>query len=177
MIDVMLDLETLSTRHNAMIIQIGACYFDRNTGQVGETFKATINATLMSGYSFDVEYKTVKWWMEQSPEARSSVMRGDMFLPEALLSLRDFLEKDGEVFLWSHATFDMPILMHAFETYGIKCPVPYKNTRDLRTLMDLAGPFTQTPREGIHHDALDDAIYQAQYAAAAFNRIHGTRSV
>jgi len=38
--DVMLDVETLGTKSTAAIIQIGACYFDRETGEIGDKFKS-----------------------------------------------------------------------------------------------------------------------------------------
>ncbi len=41
--DVMLDLETLGTRHDAMIISIGAVYFERETGLIGPGFSMNVN--------------------------------------------------------------------------------------------------------------------------------------
>ncbi len=37
--DCMIDFETLGTGPDAAIIQVGACYFDRVTGEIGATFK------------------------------------------------------------------------------------------------------------------------------------------
>lgn len=170
--DVMLDLETLGTSHDALIVQIGACVFDRMTGEIGETFKKTMSAPLASKEKFSVDYDTVKWWMNQSDAARASVMNGDTYLPEALIELKSFLWGD-DTLVWSHATFDMPILQHAFGVFGIK-ELPYRNMRDLRTLVDLAKYTTRLERGGVHHDALDDAKFQAAYAADAFRKLYGT---
>lgn len=168
--DVMLDLETFGTRHDAMIVQIGACYFDRDTGEIGDRFSANIIYG-QDGDRFTVDQGTLMWWIDQSPEARAS-LNGDAHpLPVVLRDLHDFLDRDG-IHLWSHATFDMPILANAFETIGLKLPVPYRRMRDLRTLMDISMHFSETERIGVHHNALADAVYQATYAAEAFRKLH-----
>ena len=171
--DIMLDLETLGTRHNAVIISIGACYFNRDTGEIGGRFSVNVNPDRF-GDKFTMDYETVKWWFAQSQAARDSAMSDPIGLDEALRRLNSFVTYKDDVVLWSHATFDVPILMNAFDTLGIKFAVPYRNTRDLRTLMDLADHRSETPREGTHHNALDDATFQATYAAEAFRKLkHG----
>lgn len=174
--DVMLDLETLGTRHDAMIIAIGAVYFDRETGEVGRGFSAIINPGIL-GDKFTVDYDTIKWWFEQSDRARDLVMGRSLTplnLHEALNALNLFLRNECE-YLWSHATFDMPILMNSYDVVGKDFPVPFRNIRDLRTLMDLYGKKVEIEREGTHHHALDDAKYQARYASIALQKFsHGT---
>lgn len=168
--DIMIDLETLGTRHDAMVISIGACYFDRRTGEIGRAFSANINPK-ENGDRFTMDYDTVKWWTEQSESARKLVFETPTYLEIALFELMKFIGDGNEVTLWSHATFDMPILSHAFEVANLKNPVPYRNMRDLRTLMDLADHHSKTAREGTHHHALDDAKFQAKYAAEAFRKM------
>lgn len=170
--DVMLDLETLGTRHDALIIQIGACYFDRKTGEIGLGFSANVDAGAMTD-EFTIDLSTIKWWFEQSDRARKLVTEAPMPLIDALIGLSQFLHTP-DITLWSHATFDMPILINAFETAGIVFPVPFRNMRDLRTLMDISQYRSETPREGVHHHALDDAKYQATYAAEAFRKLDGS---
>lgn len=154
-----------------MIVQIGACYFDRMTGEIGDTFSVNVIYGAR-GDAFSIDYHTVKWWLEQSQEARESILKDPVPIEVALRDLKDFLDRD-DTLLWSHATFDMPILQNAFEQTGWKNPVPFRNMRDLRTLMDLAD-LSKMKRErfGIHHNALDDAKFQASYAADAFVAIH-----
>lgn len=169
--DVMLDLETLGTRHDAAIISIGAVYFDRMTGQTGEEF--SINVKYENGDDrFTTDYDTIKWWFEQSPEARRRVMEDGVPLDEALIQLNSFLWR-SDIRLWSHATFDMPILMNAFDVVDRKFSVPYRNTRDLRTLMDISEYQHPAERMGTHHCAIDDATFQAAYASGAFRKLNG----
>lgn len=168
--DVMIDLETLGTRYNAMVVQIGACYFDWETGEVDRGFSATIDPGSY-GDKFTVDYGTIKWWMEQSDRARALLFESPMSLVEAMFGLTAFLGENKDVLLWSHATFDMPILQNAYETVGMKNPVSFRNMRDLRTLVDLADYTDELERDGTHHHALDDAKFQARYALEALKKL------
>jgi hypothetical protein len=168
--DVMLDLETLGTRHDALIIQIGACYFDRNTGEIGLGFSANTDAGEMTD-EFTIDLSTIKWWFGQSDTARKLVTEAPIPMVDALIGLSQFLHKP-DITIWSHATFDIPILVNAFETAGIKFPVPFRNMRDIRTLMDLSQHRSETPRDGMHHNALDDAKYQAMYCSEAMKKLN-----
>ena len=48
-------------------------------------------------------------------------------------------------------------------------PWKFWNVRDVRTVVDLAKPFRNLKkdykRKGTHHNALDDAIFQASYVS------------
>lgn len=166
----MIDLETLGTSSNAPIISIGACYFDRHTGDIGTGFSVNVDVAEL-GDEFTFDYDTVKWWTEQSDSARKLVFENPTRLHTALVELMKFIGDGNDIKLWSHATFDMPILANAFKVIGLKHPVPYRNMRDLRTLMDLANHHSTLKREGTHHHALDDAKFQAKYAAEAFRKM------
>jgi len=166
--DVMLDIETLGTRCSSAIIQIGACYFDRTTGEVGECFKMNIHSEYDDRFTYD--WRTVSRWLLQSQEARESVATAGTKLDASLERLTRFL-KDAEC-IWSHATFDMPILTHAYEVCGMEFPIPYRGMRDIRTLTDIADHRGTKEREGVHHDALDDCIFQVGYCVEALNKIN-----
>lgn len=165
--DVMIDIETLGTRHNAMIIQIGAVYFDRYTGEIGRGFSVNVDP---GPERFSMDYATIKWWFEQSDKARNMVMENPVTLEVALDGLSQFLWA-SDLTVWSHATFDMPILNNAFETLGKKNPIAFRNMRDIRTLMDLADHKSTVEREGTHHNALDDAKFQSKYVAEAMYKL------
>lgn len=161
---VMIDLETLSSNSHAAIIQIGACVFDLK--EIHQGFRAAIKPDDAMRFG-EVSGATLKWWMEQEDAARKSVMSGTDALETALRSLNTFVESCGGkgACFWAHATFDFPILMNAYEKVGIKPSLSYKRMRDLRTLEDFFGRFiTWDERTGTHHDALDDARYQAHHA-------------
>lgn len=167
----MIDLETLGTRHGALILQIGACYFNRETGEIGVGFSANVDAGLMVD-EFTVDMSTIKWWFEQSDKARQLVTENPQPLVDVLISLSQFLHKP-DIMVWSHATFDIPILVNAFEKARITFPVPFRNMRDIRTLMDLSKHRSTIERSGVHHHALDDAKFQAQYCSEAMRKLNG----
>lgn len=167
--DVMIDLETLGVSTNAPIIQIGACYFDRFTGEIGKIFKVNVNlkSAVKSGAVIDPD--TVCWWLQQSDEARKSILAApnvDIF--NAIEQLNTFLS--GCKNIWSHATFDFVIIQETYRRLGIKPSFQYKAARDIRTLNDLSKGLTQKEdhvRDGVHHDALEDAKFQVKYCVAA----------
>lgn len=168
--DVMIDLETLGTRHDAMIISIGAVYFDRYTGEIGSGFSINVDAREHRN-KFTNDYETIRWWTEQSDKARKLVFENPIPLEAALTAFEKFIGDGNNVLIWSHATFDIPIIQHAFDALDRKFPVPFRNTRDIRTLMDLADHRSKIEREGVHHHALDDAKYQAKYVSEAMYKL------
>lgn len=177
MFDVMLDLETLGNGKNKCIIQIGACYFNRETGEIGETFKVNVDARSHVAKGAELDADTVYWWLSQSKEAIDSVIaEPKLDVVEAFNQLNLFLEKAKAV--WSHATFDFVTIQETFKQLGIKPLFHYRVARDLRTIVD-AGKISiaKQVREGTHHDALDDCKFQVKYCVAALNKIHARGSL
>ncbi len=162
---VMVDLETFGSNNDACIVQIGACEFTVDS-EIGPRLRIAVDAadSVKNGAIMDAE--TIYWWLGQSEDARKSVRSGSPRLSEetALHQLNGFLRDADEV--WSHATFDFVIIMGALRRHGIKPLFSHRAARDIRTLNALAtvvpGGYKEL-RQGVHHDALDDAIYQAQY--------------
>ncbi len=162
-INITFDLETLGNTSNAPIAQIGAVKFS-DDGEIIDKFKRNIKLSSLERYGFHVDYETIQWWLEQDDKAIKSVFVNDDAI-DLRLALRDFIEwigKPGEYVYWSHATFDPPILNNNMIKVGIKNPIPFRAHRDIRTLTHFVGLST-TDRQGIHHDALDDCLYQAEY--------------
>jgi hypothetical protein len=158
----MIDFETLGNGKNACIAQVGACFFA--DGEILGQMKINFDAENCMKYGAELDASTVYWWLDQSDEARKSILDQPRVQEyEALISLNEFLREAHEV--WSHATFDFVILMEALKRRNIKPSFSYRVARDIRTLNALCPTFDKSlvKREGTHHDALDDAIYQAKY--------------
>lgn len=173
--DLMLDLETLSTSPNAAVTQIGACFFDRKTGDIGDTFSVKC---IPNFRHYDVDFSTVKWWTQQSEEARQSVFSDDAIdINAAVLKFAMFLDKQdlGKDFrVWAMpSTFDVVIMEHAFKTEGLNVRWRYNAARDVRTVLEIAG-FGKEDRvlPEVAHDALSDAVAQAKTVAKAFEKIN-----
>lgn len=175
--NISFDLETLSTKPNAAIVQIGAVRFD-DTGKETDVFLRNVNLkTIPTG--FDTDPDTVYWWMQQPVEAQASVFGEQLYrvsLGDALQQFMCWLIPFKEDEYWAHAGFDPAILQHAFDHFDIENPIPYYKIRDLRTIKYLAEKQTGTKmdirRQGNHHNALDDAKHQARQVQLAFSIIN-----
>lgn len=169
--EVMIDLETLGNGENKCVIQIGACYFDRETGEIGKTFECNIDAKSATDAGFQLDASTVYWWLGQSDAARQSIL-ADPKLPikEAFDQLNTFLA-DAKC-IWSHATFDFVTIMETYRKLDIKPLFSYRAGMDIRTLINITGvTFDKTLREGVHHNGLADAIHQVKYCMIAFDKL------
>lgn len=173
--DVMIDLETLGKGENALIIQIGAVYFDPSTGERGTSFFMNIDPVSAAQHGGQMDPDTVRWWLTQSKEAQNTLLTKPQEFLFAMAELKTFLS--GAERVWSHATFDFVIIQKALENAGLT-RLPYKSGLDIRTLVYLAKVSTSDfPRDGVHHNGLDDALYQVKYTSAAFQKLRGDKTL
>lgn len=175
---VMLDIETLGNKTNSVILSIGACYFEPKTGEIGDTLSVHIDASSCIDRGLDMDSSTVMWWLEQGKDAQSKITEGQKDsedLISALKILTEFISKDAQV--WGNgATFDNAIVKNAYEKCLMSAPWKFWNDRDVRTIVELGyqvgfNPKKDMPFTGIRHDALDDAIHQAKYTSAIWQKL------
>ncbi|RYG07088.1 MAG: hypothetical protein EON92_18990, partial [Burkholderiales bacterium] len=97
-------------------------------------------------------------------------------LREALTSLADWLET-GDNEMWSMgADFDLPMLAHAYTKCQMEVPWHFWNSNCARTYKKLPGAKVLAPiRTGVHHNALADSVYQAQYMQAIYKSLFMSR--
>ncbi|WED23489.1 3'-5' exoribonuclease [Vibrio sp. JC009] len=175
-IHVMLDLETMGNGSNAAIVSIGAVVFNPFTGELGADFEEVVNLNSSAYYS-DIDASTVTWWLTQSEEARAIFQRDTKksSLKDALLELNQWfadLGESKEIQVWGNGSgFDNVILNNAFKAVRIRPHISHWNDRDVRTIVEMGrsiltiDPKTTLTREGTHHSALDDAMFQAKYVS------------
>ena len=181
-INIMMDIETTGIRPGCRILSIGLAVFYVVNGEctIGNT--TTIYPDLTEQVGID-DPSTLQWWSTQSPEARNVFADNHIngvsigkafelfkeFIQNAVdwhKSLNDGAEKVN-VCIWGNgATFDNSIVQHMFEAKGY--PVPWNTFGDrcYRTAFNMLGRPSFT-RDGTHHNALDDAIYQARCLTSA----------
>lgn len=168
---VMVDIETLSTRHDAMIISIGLAAFDVEQG-VYATHGICINHKEWFGH---MDPSTVKWWMEQESTTREYSFEGKTSQMVAAAEFKNFVEDADEI--WANSpSFDLVILKNWWNGlyantvpswHPGKFPVIYRTERDCRTI------FNEARRLGIDidhawkmgssaHNPVDDAANQAR---------------
>lgn len=182
-----IDLETLGTRCTAPILSIGVQQFDIDTGKLGATFytEVDIDSAIRNGR---VQADTLSWWVTQNNNAQRVFLPNadKRHLATALAGLGDWMRGKSMVpVVWGNgATFDISILEYAYDhgAVGLREPWHFMNVRDLRTLVDaaekIAGFDKRTiERVGTHHNALDDALYQAKVASAAWAALHMPKPV
>ncbi|MCZ9596767.1 3'-5' exoribonuclease [Klebsiella quasipneumoniae] len=182
-VHVMVDLETMGKKNNAPIVAIGAVVFDPATGSIGESFYKVVCLESSVNWGAVIDPSTVIWWLKQSSEARSAIVNDDAIpLQDALLQFREFVSdnvaggsKMAQV--WGNgASFDNSILRSSYDCIAEDYPWEYWNDRDVRTMVELGqaisfDPKTTIPFEGSRHNALADAIHQARYVSAIWQRI------
>lgn len=161
--NVMIDLETLSTKSNAVVISIGAVYFGDD--KLGDTFYAILDSTDQQEVGRHISQDTLKWWAQQSEQARAVFDKPATPTAKVLADFADYLG-DKNLQIWGNgADFDNIIWGSLYEDFSIKKPWSYGNNRCYRTIKNiLVSPTGLPPRRGTHHNALDDAIHQAEWA-------------
>lgn len=170
---IMIDLETLGTGVDAVFIAIGAIYFDPDTGELGDEFYENIDwqSSLNQGRTMTAD--TIKWWFQQSNEARRAVVKNGAPLIRVLKTFDHFCGNYPMV--WGNgSTFDISILEHAYTQLNREVPWKFWNIRDVRTIKDLGKKKVDEAifkMEGIAHNALDDAKHQAKYVSILWQAI------
>ena len=168
-VEVMLDLETLSTRADAAILQIAAASFDES-GTILDTFNVHVRRS--SGH---IDINTVLWWMSQ-PSAReqSEYCQQGVTLQKALECFTIWYGVGEPVALWAHgATFDFPILASAFEREAVRVPYSYRDLMCTRPIYGLVGgvPTVPLPAGYVKHDAMSDVRLQIAQLTEARRRL------
>lgn len=180
--NLMLDLESMAKNTSAPIVSIAAVFFEPATGEIGSQFYTNVklDSEMVLGAVPDAD--TIIWWMKQSSEARAAIT-SDQVIPvsEALFNLSDFVvancEQPKYLKVWGNgASFDNVILRGAYERCGMPPCWNWFNDRDVRTIVELGraigfDPKHDLPFDGERHNALADAIHQAKYVSAIWQRL------
>lgn len=175
--DYTLDLETFGTTATSVIVSIGACAFQRSwevfDADLTAAFYVNVDAQDCLNHGLTIDASTLEWWMKQSNAARLALYEPrPLPLKRAIDELSAWVAAIGgrEVPCWTHATFDAPIVGNACKAVGrnLHNITSYKKQRDIRTLNDLGG-YYEVDRKGEHHNAVDDAVFQAEYIWGLLN--------
>lgn len=165
MSDIMVDLETYDTRSSAAILSIGACHIDWQREEITDPFYRIIDLQTCLDAGLTESESTKKWWDRQGPEARRVFTDPSVSLLQGLTDFATYLKFFGtsKVKLWGNGSdFDNVILTHAYNKLGLDAPWRFYNNRCFRTVRKELASYIQEPdRAGVHHNALDDAMFQA----------------
>jgi hypothetical protein len=166
---LMVDLETGGTKPGCPVFAIGAVFFSSTEPEwKGPAFYG-ICARKQDGL---VEQEdTMAWWAKQNEQARkliADIEKPDCAtLPETLKAFATWCHahcEPDQLQVWGNgADFDNVILSAAYHYAGLQQPWGAYKGRCYRTLKSLRSDI-KLMRTGMHHNALDDALSQAEHA-------------
>lgn len=166
--NVMVDIETLGTQLDSVVLSIGATAFSTKYNSIGPMYYQVININSCLNLGMVKDPETVEWWKSQPLESRKVVFEAEnqgLHIENALYEFSDFLTSLGlrTLKVWGNgADFDISILAFYYYRVGIQVPWSYKNVRCFRTLKSLSRKEIVDVSNVIpNHNALDDATAQA----------------
>jgi len=164
----MVDIETLGLDVGSAILSIGAVRF--SAGTVDEWANWSVSLESCQEHGLEMDAGTLEWWLDQGEEA-NHVLSGGMELGTVLTEFAEWFGDADEI--WANSpSFDCEMLEHAYAQVGLVEPWEFYQERDFRTL-DSLSVAPEMEQEGVEHDALADAVYQAKIASETLARIDG----
>lgn len=161
--DVMLDLETLSTRPDSVILTLGAVKFnpwgDDVDAESGLYLRVDVDEQL--ALHRHVQEETIAWWGKQDAEVFEEAMgeKNRVSLDKMTADLNRFLV--GVESIWCQGpAFDIVILENLYRQLVKPTPWQFWQIRDSRTLFSVHGDPRDKKRQAAHN-ALMDCYYQA----------------
>lgn len=176
---IMVDIETLSTAVNAVVLSVGAVEFDPMSGAILREFYLELDLAKQKNRHIDAS--TVQWWVKQclvNTDNIEFLTKPDLHKNDVafvLVKLGAFIagnenhyleraEGYDKVSLWAcDPDFDVAILADLYKEHNLRLPWKYsepKSVRTVRMLTQIAG--MDIPVQEADHNALNDCIRQAK---------------
>jgi exodeoxyribonuclease VIII len=168
----MIDLETLGTTPDAVILCVGGVKFDPNTDRIYDEIHYRLDIDEQQNNNRSIDHGTIEWWGQQP----ASIIEA-AFDPDGRTPVISFLEDFkrwcvGVDSFWAQGpTFDMIILENLYRQYNRPYPWPFWGIRDSRTLF---GIMPSDPRRELKfeaHNALEDCRAQAKCVQYCVNKL------
>jgi hypothetical protein len=150
---LIIDVETLATHQDAVILQLtAAMHKTANKETLLQSLDIKnykLQAKVQTEYGRKVDPETVKWWREQHIDVQRQA-----FIPSAIdldpeVALTDFADwlkshkfNKYEDFIWQRGSMDTDWIVSLFQSCGWawkQVPLPYHRVRDIRTTVDVLG--------------------------------------
>lgn len=171
----MIDLETLATSPNAMVLTIAGIRFNYKQNYKNiqspydlDYFYCRVDTASQSHR--DINEETMQWWSKQSEDVRI-----EAFAEEDRLSLEDamtafnYWARSADRYWANGAAFDFPILETCNQQLGFASPWNYWQAMDARTVYKMV-PDHYSPKQ-MHHHALYDCLTQIQKLTDCFKTL------
>lgn len=180
--DIMLDIETLATGPNSVVITFGAIRFDPFADDCDsvdgdairmDTFYRRIDPASFTWPEAIIDDNTLAWWAKQSPEVQYEAFT-DHDRHDISDVMRDF-HRWCKTYdnVWANGpAFDIVILEQVCKQLGRGFPWQYWQVRDARTVYSLVNHERPNPR--LHH-ALWDCWSQIVALQSCFRNLNMTK--
>lgn len=168
----MLDLETLGTRPDCVILTLGAVKFDPySLREPGPGIYCRVDVDEQTALGREVQEDTLNWWLSQAEDIREEA------LGESDRVSLDTLYRDLNRFLvgvdniWAQGpVFDIAILENLYRQMGWPTPWQFWQISDSRTLFKTHGDPRVKGKAGLHN-ALEDCVSQATAVQQIYKRL------
>ena len=161
----MIDLETLGTGSNSVVVSVGLVAFNISTGEILAELDIGLNLNQQIKTGGVIDGDTLEFHFAQAPDSiQKMAQRKILDVKEGLDIISNFIRANGITSIWGNgATFDCVILRNLYARHLKVFPLGFWTDRDLRTAVDIYNIDTRTvPFEGIKHYCLDDARHQVK---------------
>ena len=168
----MLDLETLGTRPECVILTLGAVKFNPYTLDdpgPGLYLRPDVDQQIAAGR--EVQEDTLQWWMNQAEDVREEALgeEGRVSIEDMHRQLNKFLV--GVNNIWAQGpVFDIAILENLYRQYGWPTPWQFWQIRDSRTLFGVHGD-PRIKGKMCLHNALEDCVSQATAVQQVYKKL------
>jgi hypothetical protein len=167
---VMIDLETLGTERDSVILSLGAVKFDNREIYEDDGLYLQLKWQDQLDNGGTVTEGTIRFWLGQPAASRDAVLsRNNALHPDEALSALDawFLKsvrRPKDCGVWAKGpSFDLSLLGDLYRRQGHgRPPWPYWAERCVRTALMMPGVGAiGRPKDMTEHHPFHDAVYQA----------------
>jgi hypothetical protein len=174
-LSIMIDLETMGTSPDCVVLTLGAVKFDEDTrAEPVDQIYHRLDIESQTSLGRTIDDSTLDWWSQQNAEVRDEAFsdHGRVDVNTALDDLNRLVV--GAKHIWAHgAVFDICILENLMRQLGRPCPWHYWQVADSRTLFGLCPQDPRPRHRETLHNALADAYHQAQTVQKVLSKIKG----
>lgn len=187
-IHFMLDIETLGVGPNAVITEIACAPFmlekqGEDGGVIREFFfddfpnnfyhtRVDVRKQTENGRSMDQQ--SVNWWISQNIGKFTDffvVAPSPDFVAEGFTNFLLSVAKQCSIVVWARdPDFDCVLMRNFLESYELKIPWSYSQTRSHRTLLDVSGKLN-TRHPTFAHNADIDCLLQIKTTIQSFDKL------
>jgi hypothetical protein len=186
----MIDTETLGTKVDAVVFELGAIFFNENYETLSE-FQRFLDIDQQLACGRTTDESTLKFWLDEDNFQHPRKAETDIAtledgqiqilavggIRQNLLDFAMAYKFSESTEIWANGTdFDISKLEHLFRQFAVPIPWRYDSKRDLRTMRKIMkGRYIQyykDPNVTAHH-ALNDCRWQIGELKAMEDMVNG----